>query len=61
MTIPDGGTLTCEECGRKQAVGKRGSRAYLTDDEDEPAEAILYYPECAYREFSGGTTAYSRR
>ena len=28
-----------------------GWRAYLTTDEDEPAEAIVYCPECAEREF----------
>jgi hypothetical protein len=29
--------LTCVECDREQAVGERGSRAYLTTDEDDPA------------------------
>jgi hypothetical protein len=29
--------LQCVECGRKQANGERGWRAYLADDEDEPA------------------------
>jgi hypothetical protein len=43
--------LTCVECGRAQAVGERRWRAYLTDDEDEPAEAIVYCPDCATREF----------
>jgi hypothetical protein len=32
----------CVECGRKQAADERAWRAYLTDDEDEPAEAVLY-------------------
>ena len=29
----------------------RGWKAYLTTDEDEPAEAVVYCPECAEREF----------
>ena len=29
----------------------RGWRAYLTTDEDDPAVAIVYCPECAEREF----------
>lgn len=43
--------LSCVECGREQAVDERGWRAYVTNDEDEPAEAIVYCPECAGREF----------
>ena len=43
--------LTCVECGREQTAGERGCRAYLTDDEDELAEAIVYCPECAEPEF----------
>ena len=44
--------LTCVECGRvHQAPVARGWRAYLTVDEDESAEAIVYCPECAEREF----------
>ena len=44
--------LRCVECGRVQtAAGARGWRAYLTTDEDEPAEAVVYCPECAEREF----------
>jgi hypothetical protein len=43
--------LTCVECGREQAVGERGWRAYLTDDEDGSAEAVVYCPECAAHEF----------
>jgi hypothetical protein len=35
-----------------QADRERGWRAYLTDDEDDPAEAAVYCPECADREFS---------
>ena len=48
--------LTCVECGRVQAAAaQRGSRAYLTTDEDEPAEAVVYCPECAEREFQSGS------
>jgi hypothetical protein len=53
-TVPIGlndARLTCIECGREQAAGERGWRAYLTDDEDAPAEAIVYCPTCAEREF----------
>lgn len=41
----------CAECGREQAVDERGWQAHLTTDEDEPAEAIVYCPDCAVREF----------
>jgi hypothetical protein len=30
---------------------ERGWRLYLTVDEDEPAEAVIYCPICAEREF----------
>jgi hypothetical protein len=43
--------LACVECGRVQAAGEREWRAYLTADEDEPADAVVYCPECAEREF----------
>jgi hypothetical protein len=43
--------LTCVECGREQGISEPGWRAYLTTDEEEPAEAIVYCPECASREF----------
>ena len=44
--------LKCVECGRVQTVSvARGWRAYITADEEEPAEAIVYCPECAEREF----------
>jgi hypothetical protein len=33
-------------------VDERGWRAYLTVDEDEPAAAIVYCPECADRELA---------
>jgi hypothetical protein len=52
--------LLCVECGREQRDGERGWRAVLTTDKDEPnyepAEAIIYCPDCAAREFgpSGG-------
>jgi hypothetical protein len=41
----------CVECGRKPRNDEHGWRAYLTDDEEEPAAAIVLYPECAAREF----------
>jgi hypothetical protein len=34
-----------------QTPDERGWRAYLTTDEDEPAEAAIYCPRCAEREF----------
>jgi DNA-directed RNA polymerase subunit RPC12/RpoP len=43
--------LTCVECGREQAADERGWQAHLTVDEDEPAEAVVYCPECGTREF----------
>ena len=43
--------LRCVECGREQPNGECGWKAYLTTDEDEPAQAVLYCPECATREF----------
>jgi DNA-directed RNA polymerase subunit RPC12/RpoP len=43
--------LTCVECGREQADDERGWKAYLTVDEDESAEAVVYCPDCAVREF----------
>jgi hypothetical protein len=33
--------LCCVECGREQTAGELGWKAYLTVDEDEPAEAIV--------------------
>jgi DNA-directed RNA polymerase subunit RPC12/RpoP len=41
----------CVECGREKSAGERGWKAYLTADEEEPAEAVVYCPECAEREF----------
>jgi hypothetical protein len=43
--------LTRVECGHEQAAGERGWKAYLTTDEEEPAEAVVYCPDCAAREF----------
>jgi hypothetical protein len=45
--------LQCVECGRVSRENERGWRAYLTTDEDEPAEVVLYCPECGEREFGG--------
>jgi hypothetical protein len=45
----------CLECGREQRAGLRGWRAYLTTDEDGPAEALLYCPSCAEGEFGAET------
>jgi hypothetical protein len=41
----------CVECGRAQTDDERGWRSHLTTDEGEPAEAVVYCPECAEREF----------
>jgi hypothetical protein len=43
--------LVCVECGRKQIADERGWRSYLTTDEEEPAEALIFCPDCAEREF----------
>lgn len=43
--------LVCEECGRVSPENERGWTAYLTTDEDEPAEAVVYCPACAANEF----------
>ena len=50
-------SLECVECGRVTSEHERGWTAHLTDDEHEPAEAVIYCPECDEREFgtsSGG-------
>ena len=48
-------SLVCVECGRKQITDdERGWRSYLTTDEDEPTEAVVYCPDCAAREFGLG-------
>jgi hypothetical protein len=49
--MADDEPLTCVECGREQPAGEVGWRAYLTVDDDEPAEAVVYCPTCAAREF----------
>lgn len=43
--------LQCVECDRVSRENERGWTAYLTTDEDEPASAIVYCPECTEREF----------
>jgi hypothetical protein len=45
------------ECGREQRPGDRRWKAYLTAEEDEPAEAVVYCPDCDKREFGGGSGA----
>jgi hypothetical protein len=54
------GPLVCVECGRVQTDDERGWRSYLTVDEDDPVEAIVYCPDCAEREF-GARPARDRR
>lgn len=39
----------CAECGRRPSADERGRKAYLTTDEQEPTEAVVYCPECAER------------
>jgi hypothetical protein len=46
--------LACVECGREQVAYERGWRSYLTTDEDAPAEALVYCPDCASDEFDPG-------
>ncbi len=48
MNVDRAEPLRCVECGRVQAAGAHGWKAYLTVD---PAEAVVYCPECAEREF----------
>jgi hypothetical protein len=43
--------LRFTECGSEQAADEHGWRAYLTTDEHEPAEAVVYCPDCAALEF----------
>jgi hypothetical protein len=43
--------LQCVECGRVSREGERGWTAHLTVDEDDPAEVVVYCPECDEREF----------
>ena len=44
-------SLECAECGRVSRENERGWTAHLTVDEDEPAEAVIYCPECDEQEF----------
>jgi hypothetical protein len=41
--------LRCVECSRERAADDRGWKAYLTTDEHEPAEAVVFCPSCAER------------
>jgi hypothetical protein len=50
-----GGAPKCVEWGREQPPGERGWKAYLSVGEGEPAEAVVYCPECAEREFGDST------
>ena len=43
--------ISCIECGSATKSFQEGWRAYLTDDEYEPAKAIVFCPGCATREF----------
>lgn len=47
----DTNRLQCVECGRVSREDERGWAAHLATDEDGPAEAVLYRPECEKREF----------
>jgi hypothetical protein len=39
--------LQCAACGRVSRENERGWRAYVTDDEDEPAVVVVYCRRCA--------------
>jgi hypothetical protein len=41
----------CEECRRLWHTPSERWRMYLIVDEDEPAQAVIYCPECARHEF----------
>ena len=45
--------LQCVECGRISREDERGWRAFLTSDEDGPAEAVVFCPRCSAKEFEG--------
>jgi hypothetical protein len=45
------GAQACVECGSEQSADERGWRVYLTVDDEEPVEAVVYCPECAELEF----------
>ena len=55
MEIVDPGTeaaeLTCEECRRSWRQPVERWRMYVLADDDEPAYAVIYCPDCARREF----------
>jgi hypothetical protein len=53
--------LQCVECARVSRENERGWRAYLTTDEDEPAEAVTYCPDCNEREFGSSPASISPR
>jgi hypothetical protein len=43
--------ILCAECTIATFDFERGWRAYLTDDEYEPAAVAILCPECSEREF----------
>jgi hypothetical protein len=43
--------ILCAECTVATFEFERGWRAYLTDDEYEPATVAILCPECSEREF----------
>jgi hypothetical protein len=43
--------IECIECAAVTSVCERGWRAYLTDEETEPAYAVVLCPACSEREF----------
>jgi hypothetical protein len=49
--------VICVECGATAGDNAKGWKAYLTDDEEEPAEAAIYCPDCAELEFSSDETS----
>lgn len=46
--------ILCAECTVATFDFERGWRAYLTDDEYEPATVAILCPECSEREFGAG-------
>jgi hypothetical protein len=53
-TPVDTNRLRCVECGRVSRENERGWTAHLTAEDDGPAEAVVYCPECDEREFREG-------
>lgn len=45
--------LECVECGGVSREDERRFRAFLTSDEDGPAEAVVFCPRCSAKEFEG--------